>query len=59
MIDSLYFLSWGGVKTILWITKEITKSFVIHYEKFERTHCLHHHTMLRMMSGVNAAVVFA
>ena len=28
-----------GVKTLLWITEYITKSFVIHYEGFELSHC--------------------
>ena len=35
MIDSLYYSSRGGVKTLLLITKLIKKSFVIHYERFE------------------------
>ena len=38
MVDSLYYSSRGGVKTLLWITKWITKSFVIHSERFEQTH---------------------
>ena len=29
-----------GVKTLLWITEYITKSFVIHYEGFELSHCI-------------------
>ena len=29
-----------GVKTLLWITEYITKSFVIHYEGFELSHCV-------------------
>ena len=37
MIDSLFYSSRGGVKTLLWITKWIAKSFVILYERFERT----------------------
>ena len=41
MIDSLYYSSRGGVKTLLWITKYITKSFVIHYERLERTHFIY------------------
>ena len=28
-----------GVKTLLWITEYITKSFVIHYEGFELSQC--------------------
>ena len=39
MIDNLYYSNRGGVKTLLRITNWITKSFVIHYERFERTHC--------------------
>ena len=35
-----YYSSRGGVKTLLWIAKLITKSFVIHYERFERIQCM-------------------
>ena len=31
-----------GVKTLLWITEYITKSFVIHYEGFELSHCVYY-----------------
>ena len=67
MIDSLYYSGRGGVKTLLWITKWITKSFVIHYERFERTHFVRvkwisnhcasqkHHKRTAMIKHVNVA----
>ena len=30
-----------GVKTLLWITEYITKSFVIHYKGFELSQCVY------------------
>ena len=45
MIDSLHYSSRGGVKTLLWITKWITESFVIHYERFQRTQMFSFHIL--------------
>ena len=38
MIDSLYYSSWG--KLFCGLHNKVRKKIVIHYERFERTHCI-------------------
>ena len=57
MIDSLYYSSRGGVKTLLWITKSITKSFIIHYERFEQTQLVRSNISLKR-NNKNQPLIF-